>query len=681
MVSPSRVPFAATVFPCMPPRTNLPHIQVGQGQEFQLEWSTGHDRNVYFVLIRKNHSDWLAQNRERDLDTYITGSTNLINSHWTKKHRTKRTGSQTHALGGTVASHYGPQLMPGQTEYIARPVQFGEAMNLYPYVSTPNDAYVSYSNSRWPWIVSVWRFEIQEADPNEWDVAWFKIPNSVTANGGDFIIHYLWSGYYDCIDINVLQQSNPTTWPYGKPINGSDSIRANRIDHCIFDRPLQYTSWPRPVISTARGAALGCIEKCKYWYEQAGCGGVTVFPLSLMNRNDFGSHWNSANNILTAFYDVAWKPYEHFSDGLWNVEEGIPYDFIGDVPQQFWRMYRPATFGQEYYGVQTYPFTTLRTYQGQGSDPWTCVLTNPRTPTTTSDKMTVTDDPLDPIFYSTCWEVVEVLEFIGYSLNENAFSGDIPYAYTGGSCISCDDAKAWSDESYAPAWQIVSKCSYCERDFPNVNGRSRVPVLSKKTLQAGLGWNGVTNGDDCQIWFNPGDANTAYHPFYSSTNSANGYLWPEEQFYDWTPELCASTIRARSSTCRSDVMLWRAGEPHNYPEYSWWAGCGCVKTASQCSTSSMTVTFASWQSNKDSRVTVWDLNQVAPDPTCATGVKNTAGTFCCKGPCWPYNGAPAQECTDDTGRGWISGQGAFCQTYNIPTDRLCSQWGPPCKMG
>ena len=119
MISPSRVPFAATNFPCMGARTIYPHVQVSVGQDFELEWSTGHDRFVYFVLMTKNDSvTYLSRDITATLEAYITEApSQLYTSAQQKFHRTPKAGTATHVLGGTVASHYGPEILPGNPLY------------------------------------------------------------------------------------------------------------------------------------------------------------------------------------------------------------------------------------------------------------------------------------------------------------------------------------------------------------------------------------------------------------------------------------------------------------------------------------------------------------------------------------------------------------------------------------
>jgi hypothetical protein len=690
MVSPSRVPFAATVFPCMPPRSNQPLVQVSQGQQFQMEWSTGHDRFVYFVLIKKNDSDFLSRDVERDLDRYITSApSNMMNSYWAKKHRSTKTSGQTHTLGGTMASHYAGELLVGQSNYLARPPALGPEMHLYPYASSPNDAYVSYRSATYPWIVSLWRFEIQEADPNEWDVAVFDIPSAFITNGGDFIIHYVWSGYYDCIDINVLPQTTPIPYVYGKPVNGSDSLRANRIDHCVFDRPYQFTSWPRLILNGLKGAAAGCIEHCKYYFDKSGCAGVSVFPLSIITKN-WGPHWSTTSNILQQLYADAWNPSGHFSDGLWNVDDGIPYDVLsGDIPRDLWRRFVRHPSFLEYTGVHQETFNTLKAFQENpfgvaNPDPWVCVPVHPRTPTTTVDKMTLADDPLDAVWASTCYEIIEALEFIGFNLTENDFNPNVPFKQVGGGCLSCADAAAWRDEAYSPTWEIASKCQFCSRDVPNPGPNPRIPAaFAMKTLHTYANYqtgscpvpSGYSSLDDyCQIEY------LIYHPLMSSDNYPQtatdlGFIWPQENIFQGSPEVCYSWAK-KQSEC-SDLMFFKyrtASWNKPYPEYSWWTPCGCIRRDPCCDTN-MKPTTNSGANPEYGVGALYDMVQIPPDPTCSTGVKNTNQTYCCKGPCQtPYG------CTDKASESWVSGNNAYCQAYNIPRDRWCSKWGPPCRL-
>lgn len=85
-----------------------------------------------------------------------------------------------------MASHYGPLMTTGPF-YRPRPVEFGPATSQYPYKGSPNDRYARYDNPKFPWMKAVWTYEIQEADPNEWDFAVFKIPP--TFGPGDYVMH------------------------------------------------------------------------------------------------------------------------------------------------------------------------------------------------------------------------------------------------------------------------------------------------------------------------------------------------------------------------------------------------------------------------------------------------------------------------------------------------------------
>lgn len=162
-----------------------------------MEWATGHDRLVYFVLVRKEDEQYLDQHSTRatgSLEQYIGAAPRqLLDSSLQpmlcadcKYHRTPEAGDATHRLGGTVASHYGPVMTSGPY-YRDRPAEFGQAMNQYPYRASRNDRHVQYDNAKFPWIKAAWRYEIQEADPGEWDFAVFKVPSAL--GPGNYIIH------------------------------------------------------------------------------------------------------------------------------------------------------------------------------------------------------------------------------------------------------------------------------------------------------------------------------------------------------------------------------------------------------------------------------------------------------------------------------------------------------------
>lgn len=668
--SPSRVPFAATFFPCLPPRNNFPHVQVSQNQEFQIEWSTGHDRDVYFVLIHRNDSDWLDQNDEQALDDYIArapaGSVKY-SQRYQKYHRTTKQGTDTHALGGTVASHYRRKVPTSDPYFIPRPAAFGDPMDLYEYNSgdMTSDTWVSYVSSRYPWIKSVWRYTISQADPGEWDTAQFKIPPEYTLAGGNFVVQYLWSGYYDCVDINVLPQVNPTVYPYGKKINGTDGIVVSRIDHCVFDAPVQFMTFPRLVMGDAMYAGSLCTDACRDAWED-GCGGVSVFPYKFWEK-PLGPHWNTNNNFLKQYYEQAWNATWD-SNPPFNMDIGLPYeDSMNGV--WLWRNFAPNSqnTGFDYIGANMTTLNAVRQTTEAFPNAWVCVMVQPRYATTTRDKFTTTDDPDDPVWYSTCYEVNEIKQFIGFDVNVT-FNADIPTDYLVGRCISCGDAKLWSNEHYAPKWTLDT-CKYCERDFPNV-----VPVAPHfSRVQQGAyegtdsmnancvapanaaGFTGPDAGSDfCIIYHNQ------YHPLLESNGDLSIY-WSFPSFFR-RPEQCAAYM-AQQAECSQWVFHGPQG----------WQGCRCVRNHACCLANFRADDASGWYEGA-----LYDSRPSTPDPTCSgpKSLKSADNQACC------YQGttngcSTVGGCTTTT---WPRPDGNMCRKDLIAPERKCSQYGPPCML-
>ena len=67
------------------------------------------------------------------------------------------------------------------------------------------------------------------------DIAPFVVPDGAAA--GQYILHYYWRGYRDCIDIDVLPDAQPVPdTNRGKYGEHDDSLQKYvRVDHCQFE--------------------------------------------------------------------------------------------------------------------------------------------------------------------------------------------------------------------------------------------------------------------------------------------------------------------------------------------------------------------------------------------------------------------------------------------------------------
>ena len=101
------------------------------------------------------------------------------------------------------------------------PMRYGDSgRNADGVLNVGVDRRAAYTNARWPWIVAVHKFIIEQHQPHSADVAYFRFPPGT--DPGRYVIHYYWRGYRDCVDVDVLPLSRPVanTWRavMGKPL-------------------------------------------------------------------------------------------------------------------------------------------------------------------------------------------------------------------------------------------------------------------------------------------------------------------------------------------------------------------------------------------------------------------------------------------------------------------------------
>jgi hypothetical protein len=89
-------------------------------------------------------------------------------------------------------------LEPTDPEYIRRPGAFfkkycdgGLRQFKYTRDHRKNDIFTSYQNSKWPWLVGVYRFKHGKSFPDEFDTVRLTIP-ARTGSAGRHILHYVW---------------------------------------------------------------------------------------------------------------------------------------------------------------------------------------------------------------------------------------------------------------------------------------------------------------------------------------------------------------------------------------------------------------------------------------------------------------------------------------------------------
>ena len=226
----SRSSQASTAKPCRARRSNIPDIHVNPGQEFKLEWATGHGESSnsgahYFTLVKQADKDKMVLIDTAILDDYLdtapTSSHMTPKAYWDKRHWSWDSavrgsqGSNTPGGGSPESDHTneGKIKMNETTDpinYIHRPQGFNCARMArdkhspvagacftvplsqwkYPDSGVVNDIRAKYTNPKYPWIVSAHRFASEGHFPNQADIARFKIDGPI----GEYIMHWYWRG-------------------------------------------------------------------------------------------------------------------------------------------------------------------------------------------------------------------------------------------------------------------------------------------------------------------------------------------------------------------------------------------------------------------------------------------------------------------------------------------------------
>ena len=190
---PSRASKTSTVTPCPPADLSRPaHMQVGMNQDFEVEFMSGHSyTNTYFAIIRHEDENKLKYHSEGMFQKYIANA---------PEGATVPAPERTHVSCGSalVYSGWEKKLVDGDPEYIKRPGPFfgkhcngGQHQFKYTAEHRKNDIFTSYTNSKWPWLVGVYRFKHGKSFPDEYDTVRLQIPER-TGSAGRHIVQYIW---------------------------------------------------------------------------------------------------------------------------------------------------------------------------------------------------------------------------------------------------------------------------------------------------------------------------------------------------------------------------------------------------------------------------------------------------------------------------------------------------------
>ena len=423
---------------------------------------------MYFAIVKREDEAQMVKHTRHLLYTYITeapkGSTNLLEGGWTHGKKYDRTHYHTH---GDTFWAFEPLPIPGQDRinvfgraedfsflkgflsygdegYWERPANWrcgkmglagcknrnmvGQQYEYHSYVHR-SDVRASYTNPKMPWLVAVMRYRINRRFPQMNDLAQLYFP--LDAKSGEYIIQYHWQGYFNCWD--VLYDAETTGIP---PTNGGTPSPAPqlitktewlKVNHGEYSSSGEAKYTPDKditcIVMKAGTSAQECMTRCE------------------------GQKWCNAINVvrLTHPSDVRFS----------SVPVNIPFDDNECKKETLLKRANDLSLNDED-AMVCYGFDVELVEQPE-----------------VGEKYTSTVDPLDPVFYSTCYRFDTTTSVI-IAGNAGASPTAAPRPRdptmdlwrTGGKCLACADvqASAVSPATFVPKWTFVDDCVECRTD-------------------------------------------------------------------------------------------------------------------------------------------------------------------------------------------------------------------------
>lgn len=451
--TPSRAQIAAVTVPCVARVDPSPHLQVIPGQEFQMEWSTGHGDTTtvwtYWVFLKEGDYNMLTTITDAHMEDYLNRAPEdaiLTGDKWTRRHlapyKNWDAGCGSCNNGSQYPGIFAKHVLPGDPLYITRnTIAVAKSLKVndknvsqfwYPTEQTAGDKRAEYTSLKYPGIIAVHKFRIPNHWPDEYDVATFRFPLGLAP--GNYIAHFKWGGYRDCTDVHIANMATPVANPWGLT-NATDGLKFVRLDHC------EYTFVRNPTTrctAMVAGNASKCLADCLS--KSIGtCSGVQG-----VRRTNPSGTLPYVPNYPTKLYT-----YNTSGDGVFPPPEFGPCDsrtikkrFPCPALQPLCNQTEIDAFPSNYlcYGLNPYRDQDFQT----------------------TDDYVISTDPRDPGFYSTCW----VRLAPGGFLPSPAPVTPPPVWRVGKKCLDCN----WLATKYpsyplstAPNWEeaFTTECSDC----------------------------------------------------------------------------------------------------------------------------------------------------------------------------------------------------------------------------
>jgi hypothetical protein len=271
-------------------------------------------------------------------------------------------------------------------------------------------------------------------------------------------------------------------------------------------------------------------------------------------------------------------------------------------------------------------------------DRYMCYAVMPADFTDTTDEYTVSKDPDDPVFYSTCYYRYLGNTFASYPDTTVPSIAVGPWRFND-KCVSCTSQSSNMYPDVTPKWSVQEMCVNCDVEPRNITRRPTVANL----IEVGVKCDGTANS-----WSKP----------LNHTTCANVTATP------CVKQLVPIGRAASENITYDECYLMASNEPTCSNTFMWQVNstqqkCYCYLNNACC---------LSCSRRADGTLNTYEI-KAAADPTCATGTLSTDGKSCCSGSCGAGNCLPKTGVVDQVG---------FCCSTCIT--RPCSQYGPPCTM-
>lgn len=273
----------------------------------------------------------------------------------------------------------------------------------YKDVNMMTDRWAVYNNAKYPWIIGGGRYLHEVHMPTRPDFTLLQIPAAL--GPGDYIIQYLWSGYYDGIDVTVLNVPSDIAAPYGAEVvlvpgaPPPPPDKFGRIHHCNFPA------------NTRKGKCVGM--------KADATTGLMPYPLACI-QECLGQKFEECNGVLVLPITNPSTVYKGFSD--WS----------------------------------NVPWGTANCAKPTDGSTHVCYPLLARMGTELDFPYWATTDPEDPAFYGTCFNRIK---YNGLPPIPQP-TEPIDYEYRG-KCITCADRDKHSAHCYTPVWTLSDTCQNC----------------------------------------------------------------------------------------------------------------------------------------------------------------------------------------------------------------------------